>query len=147
LLYAMGEDGLAPRSLGAVHPRYRTPAVAILVMAAWACSLILGVAFFTWCRLLPEGKAHFDILTDFAMFGAVVFETLAVTTIFVFRRRLPNVERPYRCWGYPVVPALYLILPAMVLGNMFVHQQAEALTGVGFIALGAIVYYVTGIRK
>jgi L-asparagine transporter-like permease len=81
------------------------------------------------------------------MFGAVVFETLAVTTIFVFRRRLPNVERPYRCWGYPVVPALYLILPAMVLGNMFVHQQAEALTGVGFIALGAIVYYVTGIRK
>ena len=75
------------------------------------------------------------------------FETLAVTTIFVFRRRLPNVERPYRCWGYPVVPALYLILPAMVLGNMFVHQQAEALTGVGFIALGAIVYYVTGIRK
>ena len=147
LLYAMGEDGLAPRSLGAVHPRYRTPAVAILVMAAWACSLILGVAFLTWCRLLPEGKAHFDILTDFAMFGAVVFETLAVTTIFVFRRRLPNVERPYRCWGYPVVPALYLILPAMVLGNMFVHQQAEALTGVGFIALGAIVYYVTGIRK
>jgi amino acid transporter len=147
LLYAMGEDGLAPRSLGAVHPRYRTPAVAILVMAAWACSLILGVAFLTWCRLLPEGKAHFDILTDFAMFGAVVFETLAVTTIFVFRRRLPNVERPYRCWGYPVVPALYLILPAMVLGNMFVHQQAEALTGVGFIALGAIVYYVTGINK
>ena len=147
LLYAMGEDGLAPRSLGAVHPRYRTPAIAILVMATWACSLILGVAFLTWCRLLPEGKAHFDILTDFAMFGAVVFETLAVTTIFVFRRRLPNVERPYRCWGYPVVPALYLILPAMVLGNMFVHQQAEALTGVGFIALGAIVYYVTGIKK
>src|SRR6266481_417592 len=147
LLYAMGEDGLAPRSLGAVHPRYRTPAVAILVMAAWACSLILGVAFLTWCRLLPEGKAHFDILTDFAMFGAVVFETLAVTTIFVFRRRLPNVERPYRCWGYPVVPALYLILPAMVLGNMFVHQQAEALTGVGFIALGAIVYYLAGLGK
>jgi L-asparagine transporter-like permease len=70
-----------------------------------------------------------------------------VTTIFVFRRRLPNVERPYRCWGYPVVPALYLILPAMVLGNMFVHQQVEALTGVGFIALGAATYYVTGINK
>jgi len=65
----------------------------------------------------------------------------------VFRRRLPNVERPYRCWGYPAVPALYLILPVMVLGNMFVHQQAEALAGVGFIALGALVYYVTGIYK
>jgi amino acid transporter len=147
LLYAMGEDGLAPRALGAVHPRYRTPALAITVLAGWSCSLILGVAFLTSFHILPEGKAHFDILTDFAMFGSVVFETLAVTTIFVFRRRLPNVERSYRCWGYPVVPALYLILPAMVLGNMFVHQQAEALTGVGFISLGALVYYLTGINK
>ncbi len=147
LLYAMGEDGLAPRALGAVHSHYRTPALAILVMAGWACLLILGVALLTACGILAEGKSHFDRLTDFAMFGSVVFETLAVTTIFVFRRRLPNAERPYRCWGYPVVPALYLILPAMVLSNMFVHQQFEALTGVGFIALGATVYYVTGIFK
>jgi amino acid transporter len=147
LLYAMGEDGLAPRALGAVHATYRTPALAILVMAGWACLLILGVAFLTWCGILREEKSHFDRLTDFAMFGSVVFETLAVTTIFVFRRRLPNVERPYRCWGYPVVPALYLILPAMVLGNMFVHQQMEALTGVGFIALGAAVYYLAGLGK
>jgi amino acid transporter len=147
LLYAMGEDGLAPRALGAVHVTYRTPALAILVMAGWACLLILGVAFLTWCGILREEKSHFDRLTDFAMFGSVVFETLAVTTIFVFRRQLPNVERPYRCWGYPVVPALYLILPAMVLGNMFVHQQMEALTGVGFIALGAAVYYLAGLGK
>jgi amino acid transporter len=147
LLYAMGEDGLAPRALGAVHATYRTPALAILVMAGWACLLILGVAFLTWCGILREEKSHFDRLTDFAMFGAVIFETLAVTTIFVFRRRLPNVERPYRCWGYPLVPALYLILPAMVLGNMFVHQQMEALTGVGFIALGAAVYCLAGLGK
>jgi amino acid transporter len=147
LLYAMGEDGLAPRALGDVHANYRTPALAIIVMAVWACTMVLGVALLTSCGLLAPGKAHFDMLTDFAMFGSVVFETLAVTTIFVFRRRLPNVERPYRCWGYPVVPALYLILPAMVLGNMFVHQQVEALTGVGFIALGAATYYATGINK
>jgi len=147
LLYAMGEDGLAPRALSAVHANYRTPALAIFVLASWACLLVLGVAFLTWCGILPKGKDHFNRLTDFAMFGSVVFETLAVTTIFVFRRRLPNVERPYRCWGYPVVPALYLILPAMVLGNMFVDQQVEALTGVGFIAVGAMAYYVTGINK
>jgi amino acid transporter len=142
LLYAMGEDGLAPRALGAVHPRFHTPAIAILVMAGWASVLVLGVAVLTWRKLLPEGKSHFDTLTDFAMFGAVTFETLAVTTIFVFRRRFPDAERPYRCWGYPVVPALYLILPAMVLGNMFVNQQMEALTGVTFVALGGAVYYL-----
>jgi amino acid transporter len=140
LLYAMGEDRLAPRALGAVHPRYHTPALAIAVMAGWAVLLVVAVALLTEANVLDEKKSHFDILTDFAMFGAVIFETLAVTTIFVFRRKLPSADRPYRCWGYPVVPALYLILPAMVLGNMFVNQQAEAASGLGFIALGAAVY-------
>jgi amino acid transporter len=147
LLYAMGEDGLAPRALGVVHPRYRTPALAIWVEAVWACFLVLVVAALTYVDVLSADKSHFDIMTDFAMFGAVIFETLAVTTIFVFRRRLPNVERPYRCPGYPVVPLLYLILPVLILGNMFLSQQLEALTGVGFIALGAGVYYCYFGRK
>src|SRR5438034_7403913 len=86
LLYAMGEDGLAPRALGAVHPRYRTPALAILVMAIWACTMIVVIAALTRWNVLDPKKSHFDIITDFAMFGAVIFETLAVTTIFVFRR-------------------------------------------------------------
>jgi amino acid transporter len=147
LLFAMGDDGLAPRALGAVHPRYRTPALAIWVEAAWACFLVLVVAALTSVGVLSPGKSHFDVLTDFAMFGAVIFETLAVTTIFIFRRRLPDAERPYRCWGYPVVPTLYLILPMLILGNMFVHQQVEALAGLGFIALGAGVYYVAVGRR
>ncbi len=141
LLYAMGEDGLAPRALGAVHPTYRTPALAILVMAGWAVMLMLGVALATRLGWLPEDqKSNFDVLTDYAMFGAVIFETLGVATIFVFRRRMPDAERPYRCWGYPLVPMLYMILPAFILGNMFVNQQAEAFAGLGFIALGVIVY-------
>jgi amino acid transporter len=141
LLYAMGEDGLAPRALGEVHARYRTPALAIWVEAGWACFLVVAVALLTDLGTLSKDKSHFDIMTDFAMFGAVIFETLAVTTIFVFRRRIPDAERPYRCPGYPVVPLLYLILPMLILGNMFWSQQLEALTGVGFIALGAGVYY------
>jgi hypothetical protein len=67
---------------------------------------------------------------------------MAVVSIFVFRRRYPDAERPYRCVGYPVVPALYVVLPGFVLVNMFVHQQAEALAGVAFIATGAAVYYL-----
>jgi basic amino acid/polyamine antiporter, APA family len=141
-LYAMGEDGMAPRALGKIHGSYRTPAWAILVFAVWASILVLGAAALTQLKLLPEDKDHFDILTDFAMFGAVIFETMAVTSIFVFRRRLPDAPRPYRCLGYPIVPALYVILPALILGNMFVKQRTEALTGVAFIAVGAIVYYV-----
>jgi amino acid transporter len=160
LLYAMGEDRLAPEALGAVHPRYRTPAAAILVMAAWASVLVVVGGALTRYRLpaldlgfvrldlnVPEGKSLFDILTDFAMFGAVIFETMAVVSIFVFRFRLPNAGRPYRCPGYPVVPALYVVLPAFVLVNMFVHQRAEALAGVAFIAAGSGVYYALGLGR
>jgi hypothetical protein len=67
---------------------------------------------------------------------------MAVLSIFVFRRRYPLAPRPYRCWGYPVTPAIYVILPAFILGNMFVNQRTEALIGVGFIALGTAVYYL-----
>jgi amino acid transporter len=153
LLYAMGEDGLAPRGLAAVHPRYHTPARAILVMASWAALLVLAAAALGHYRLpvvpvgswqldlnLPKGKALFDTLTDFAMFGAVMFETLAVASIFVFRRLYPDAERPYRCWGYPAVPAVYVVIMALVLLNMFFEQTTEALIGVAFIAVGAGVY-------
>jgi hypothetical protein len=80
------------------------------------------------------------------MFGAVIFDTLALSTIFVFRQRFPNAERPYRCPGYPLVPALYILILACVAANMFREQRTEALTGVGFIAVGAGVYWMM-VRK
>jgi amino acid transporter len=149
LLYAMGEDGLAPRALGAVHPRYRTPALGILVMAVWACLLVLGVAALTRLGVLAADKDHFDVLTNFAMFGVVIFETMAVLSIYIFRRTLPDVPRPYRCWGYPVVPALYVLLPGMILVNMLAgeKERLEALGGVLFIALGVVVYFLYGRRR
>ena len=63
-----------------------------------------------------------------------------MATIFVFRRRLPGVERPYRCWGYPIVPLLYLILPAYIFVTMLFKQTLEAGTGLAFMGLGVIVY-------
>jgi amino acid transporter len=145
MLYAMGADRLAPPALAAVHPRYHTPAHAIVLLGTWSIALVLGVAALTWSGLLKESKSHFDTLTDFAMFGAVIFETLAVVSIFVFRRTRPNDERSYRCPGYPVVPALYVLLPACVLVNMFLSQTVEALAGLAFIGLGALVYFVFGL--
>lgn len=153
LVYAIGDDGLAPRILGNVHPRYRTPAAAIWALAIWACLLVVGGAALTRYRLpaiswgaltldlnIPRGKSLFDLLTTFAMFGAVLFETLAVATIFAFRRRRPDADRHYRCLAYPALPVLYCVLMAGVLANMFVIQRSEALIGLGFIGLGAGVY-------
>lgn len=159
LLYAMAEDGLAPNWLASVHPRYRTPAASIAVLAAWSVLLVLAVAALTtvplrpgagregtgWGPVLDPSKSHFDRLTDFAMFGAVLFETMAVASIFVLRSKLPDAERPYRCPGYPAVPLLYVVLPAFVLVNMFAKQPAEAAAGVGFIGLGAATYFALGL--
>jgi len=155
LLYAMGEDGLAPRALSAVHVRWRTPVLAILVMAGWAATLVLAGSYLTRTRLpvlelgtlhldlnVPEGKSLFDILTGFAMFGAIIFETLAVATIFVFRWKYPDAERPYRCPGYPVVPALYVVILILVVVNTFIEQRIESLVGAGFIGVGAVVYFL-----
>ncbi|MBY0527136.1 MAG: amino acid permease [Gemmataceae bacterium] len=148
LLYAMGEDRLAPRFLAAVHPRFHTPATAIMIMGSWAAFLIVAVAVLTQIEILPPNKAHFDIFTDFAMFGAIIFETAAVATIFVFRSKYPDAERPYRCWGYPWVPALYVATMPVVLVMVFLAQPIESLIGVGFIALGTVVYFMCfGERK
>lgn len=157
LLFAMGRDRLAPVALCHLHPRYQTPLLATAVLAGWSCLLVFGVGALTQYRVptiplgftdldlnLPKGKSPFDVVTDFAMFGAVTFETLAVATIFVFRRKFPPTpeNRPYRCWGYPVVPILYCLIMATVLANMFAteQQRSEALIGLGFIGVGAVVY-------
>jgi amino acid transporter len=155
LLYAMGQDGLAPRKLAALHPRWNTPAFATAVLTVWSCLMVLGVGAMTQYRLpviplgvadldlnLPPGKSPFDVVTDFAMFGATTFETLAVASVFVFRWKYPSAERPYRCFGYPVLPAIYVLMMSAVVANMFVtpEQQSEAMIGLGFIGIGALVY-------
>jgi amino acid transporter len=159
VLFAAGQDGLAPRALQRIDPRFDTPAVAIAVLAGWSCLLVICVGALTQFQLpviplgftdldlnLPKGKDPFDVVTDFAMFGAVAFETLAVASIFVFRRRIPPTpeNRPYRCWGYPVVPVIYILIMAAVFVNMFVtpEQRSEARIGLGFIGLGAVVYWL-----
>jgi amino acid transporter len=158
LLYAMGHDKLAPEAFGRLHATYRTPALAIVVMSGWSALLVLCVGALTQYRLpliplgfhdldlnIPQGKSPFDIMTDFVIFGSVTFETLAVATIFMFRRRIPVTpdNRPYRCWGYPVVPALYVAIMCAVLFNMFAspEQRSEAVVGAGFIASGAVAYF------
>ena len=127
------------------------------MLAAWSTLLVMAATALAAYRMpvfnvhgvvvdlnVPEDKPLFDIMTDFAMFGAITFETLAVSSIFVFRWRLPDADRAYRCPGYPVVPALYVSILSLVVVNTFLNQRAEAAVGVGFIAVGAIVYYFVG---
>lgn len=171
LLFAMGKDGLAPAALGKLHARYGTPALAGIVLAGWSILLVVGAGLLLFFRqALNEqmdsldgllggtgmfqyfritDKALFDILTDYTMFGAVAFETLAVASIFMCRRQYPvdKVQLPYRCWGYPVLPVIYVTVMAAVLGNMFYTQRTESLIAVGFVGVGAVVYLLVFANK
>jgi amino acid transporter len=156
LLLAMGKDNLAPQALAAVHPVYKTPAVATMVMAAWSVVLVaIGAALTrfrlpdftlvgtTWDPNLPFGKTLFDVLTDFAVFGGVLFETLGVTSIFVLRWTRPDAERAYRCVGYPWVPMIYVAgYTALLLSYAAPQKRVEAYTALGLAFIGAAVYLI-----
>ena len=147
LLFAMGKDGLAPAALCKLHPTYGTPLLAEVVLAGWSILLVVGAALLIHFDVMR--KALFDVLTDYTMFGAVAFETLAVASIFVCRRQYPvdKVQLAYRCWGYPVLPVFYVAVMAAVLANMFYTQRTESLIAVGFIGVGAFVYFVLFANK
>lgn len=146
LLFAMGEDNLAPQGLSAIHANFRTPARAIMVYTIWSMILLFGGALAVDIAQ-RQGKRMpdpFDLLTNFAMFGAVVFETLVVASIFVFRRKYPDMPRTYRCPGYPIVPMVYVIAFIGVLASYFADKEKtiEAFSGLGFTLAGAAVYYL-----
>ena len=144
LLFAMGRDGLAPRFLCQLHPTFGTPALALAVQAAWAMVLVVG----GWNSIaiqvgyLDPDKPQFDVLTDYVIFGVLVFQTMSIATIFICRRQYPldRVALPYRSWGYPWLAIFYIVGMAAVLVSMFIEKPEESLIAVGFIAAGGVVY-------
>jgi amino acid transporter len=134
--FALGRDGLFPTTLGAVHAGFRTPVLALVLQAIWTSCLVVGI------DLIQEKKASpFDTITDFVMFGAIIFETMTIVSIFAFRRKHPDWVRPYRCIGYPVTPIVYAIVLASVLANTIYDQPKKSAVGFGFILVGAGVYF------
>jgi amino acid transporter len=133
--FALGRDGLFPRFLGQVQPYFRTPALAIVTQAAWAIALVLGSA-----AIRKEGERAFDTLTNFVMLAAIIFETMVIASIFRFRALHPEWERPYRCWGYPWVPMIYVLVLAGMLVVTVIDQPLKAVV-TGSIVAGGITAY------
>lgn len=125
--YAMAVDGQFFRAAAAVHPKYRTPHVAIVITCAWSALLTLTGTYeqlFTWVT-----------------FASVAFGVLGGLAIFRLRRSKPEIERPYRVWGYPVVPGLFVGGLAVLVVNTIVERPTESLVGVAIVALGVPVYF------
>jgi basic amino acid/polyamine antiporter, APA family len=125
--FAMARDGLFFRSLARLSPRTNVPVRAILAQAAWAS--LLGLS------------GSYDALTDSVIFSSWLFYGLVTASLFIFRRKLPDVPRPYRAFGYPVVPIIFLFATAALLINTFVAAPHEAFRGVVLLAAGLPFYW------
>ena len=132
--FATARDGYFFAALAEVHPRYRTPSVAIIVQCGLAIILLL----------LGGSFRQFFSLTIFAEW---LFYMIAASTVFVFRYREPNADRPYRVWGYPVVPALFVLASAALLYYTFTANLKSSAGGCLAILAGIPVFYYFARRR
>jgi len=126
IFYAMAEDGLFFRGLAAIQPRYGTPGASILL------AVVLGSLFVSF--------RSFSELADLFVIGIWPFYGLGVLAVFVLRRRLPALDRPYRTWGYPAVPCVFLVATVFLLGSYAVAHPALVLADFAILAAGVPVY-------
>jgi APA family basic amino acid/polyamine antiporter len=126
--FAVARDRYFFSALAEVHPRFHTPSVAIIVQAALAILLLLV-------------GGSFRQLFSLAIFAEWLFYMIAGSTIFIFRRRDPQAARPYRVWGYPVVPALFVLASALLLYYTFTDNLLNSAMGCLVILAGVPVFY------
>lgn len=135
--FAVARDHRMYEPLRRVDPRFGTPALSIAALSGWSCLLILAN------HVIPVAETSlFNMLTNYVVFGGSVFYFSAVLAVFVLRKRLPNAERPYRTWGYPWVPLVFVVFYVYFLAAMFWARPNECLRGLVLIALGGM-WYVT----
>jgi APA family basic amino acid/polyamine antiporter len=124
----MAANGLFFRKVSEIHGRYHTPAFAILLQSAWAITLILF-----W--------GTFENLISYVVFINWIFLATTVSGIFLFRRRLPGAERPYRTVGYPITPLFFVAVSIWFVLNTLLSKPEQAIAGLILLALGLPVYY------
>jgi APA family basic amino acid/polyamine antiporter len=127
--FAAARDGLFPSVLGEIHPRFKTPWVSLLLQAVISSLLLLAI-----------GK--FQALFSLAIFSEWLFYALTAATVFVFRVREPDANRPYRVTGYPIVPALFILAALVLLVFSFMDQPRESTAGALVILCGVPLHYL-----
>jgi len=139
--YAMARDGLFFQQAGRLN-RARVPAWGLLIQGIWAALLVLPRT------TKPDGSYGllYNDLLDYVIAAALVFYILTIAGIFRLRLTRPDAPRPYRAFGYPVVPALYIIGAATILGVLVVYKPYTTWPGLVLVALGVPVYYLWRLR-
>jgi len=124
--YAMASEGLFFPAVAKVN-KTNVPGASLWYQAVWACVLVLS--------------GSFDQITDMLIFAAFIYYGATTVGVFILRKRMPDAPRPYKVWGYPVVPALFIIFCVLLVGNTIIERPREAGIGLTLILLGVPFYW------
>jgi len=124
--YAMSRDRIFFKSMGKVHPKYRTPHVSVAVQGIWSALLTLS--------------GRFDQLFTYVIFAAWLFYAMTTAGVIILRIRRPRAPRPYRTWGYPCIPLLFILASSALLVNTLITDPRDSLFGLAIVLLGVPVY-------
>jgi APA family basic amino acid/polyamine antiporter len=136
--YAMSLDGLFFKNASVLN-RANVPSVALIMQGAWA-AVLLSIRTYQ-----PQTGTYGNLysnLLDYIISAALIFYILTIAAVFRLRTTKPNAERPYRAFGYPVIPALYLISAVVILAVLFVYRPATTIPGVVIVLIGVPVYFL-----
>jgi basic amino acid/polyamine antiporter, APA family len=126
--YAMAKDGLFFRKVAKLHPKYKTPAVSLMVQMVWTCVLCVS--------------GSYGQLLDYIIFAVLVFYILTIFGLFVLRRTHPDAPRPYRAIGYPVLPAIYIVMALFIDVVLLRYKPQYTWPGLMIVLLGIPVYFL-----
>jgi basic amino acid/polyamine antiporter, APA family len=125
--YAMAKDGLFFRGVAKLHPTYRTPAISLMVQMVWTCVLCVS--------------GSYNQLLEYIIFAVLVFYILTILGLFVLRRTHADAERPYRAVGYPVLPAIYIVMALFIDVVLLRYKPQYTWPGLIIVLVGIPVYY------
>jgi APA family basic amino acid/polyamine antiporter len=131
--YAMASDGLFFRRAASVSPRTHTPVFSLIIQAGWASLLVLS--------------GTYGDLLDYVIFGALLFYVLTVCGLFVLRKKRPDLDRPYKAWGYPVLPGLYILMAFLVMLDLLFVKPRFTWPGLIIVLTGVPVYFFWNTEK
>jgi APA family basic amino acid/polyamine antiporter len=123
----MARDGLFARSIAVVHPKFKTPSNSMVALCLWSCVIILS--------------GWFEQLYNFVIFGSWILYMMTAASVFILRRKRPDMVRPYRVLGYPLVPALFIVAAGALLVSTLIHSPRESIMGLGIMLMGVPIYF------
>jgi APA family basic amino acid/polyamine antiporter len=139
--YAMARDGLFFRSTGKLNERH-VPAWGLILQCIWASFLVLPRTRTLDAAGQPQYGNLYGTLLDYVVFAVLIFYILTIAGVFVLRRKRPDAERPYRAFGYPVVPVLYILAAAAILVVLLFYKTSTSWPGLVIVLTGIPVYWV-----